>query len=569
MSEHIQAITTDRRSVRVLTVTISDTRTPADDESGRCLRDLLGNAGFTLSEHRIVRDEPAALRALLEAVAEQDLADAVISTGGTGIAPRDQTVEALEPLLEKRLDGFGEAFRRLSFDQIGARAILSRAIAGTARGRFVAALPGSPRAVELAVEALLIPVLEHAVALLRPLRAASLSHAQLRSGALSAARERRALASERVALSQAFGRVLAEPLLASASIPAFSYSAMDGYALATADLGAEGPFQLPVLGESRTGRPSQPWVPGTASLISTGAELPQGADAVLPREIVEAEAGTNPRISFQERPRPGQHIRAAGEDLARGAVALAQGTRLGAAALGLAASLDAIELSVRAPPARHHPVPGDELRPLVTVCQADPRFDSLPLATLATLAGADARIAPHVPTSASTERALAAPHRHRSVLTVAESGRRSRLGTPRLERAAWSGFLEVSDQPASRSRSDATPRALRCRAAGQPSERARHVRAVRHAILACVAGGSPAVAEPAATAARRARPTQGGSLEFVGPAGAIRGELTAVPLENQHPERSPLGLGRRSVLVPAEVDGWKRRQRRSAATPGC
>lgn len=167
MSDHVKAITTDRRAVRVLTVTISDTRTPANDESGRRLRELLASAGFTLGEHRIVHDEPAALRALLEAVAEQDLADAVISTGGTGIAPRDQTVEALEPLLDKRLDGFGEAFRRLSFEQVGARAILSRAIAGTARGRFVAALPGSPRAVELAVEALLIPVLEHAVALLQ------------------------------------------------------------------------------------------------------------------------------------------------------------------------------------------------------------------------------------------------------------------------------------------------------------------------------------------------------------------------------------------------------------------
>lgn len=167
MSDHAHATPTDRKAVRVLTVTISDTRTPTNDESGRRLRDLLANAGFTLGEHRIVPDEPAALRSLLQAVAEQDLADAVISTGGTGIAPRDQTVEALEPLLEKRLDGFGEAFRRLSFDQIGARSILSRAIAGTVRGRFVAALPGSPRAVELGVEALLIPVLEHAVALLR------------------------------------------------------------------------------------------------------------------------------------------------------------------------------------------------------------------------------------------------------------------------------------------------------------------------------------------------------------------------------------------------------------------
>lgn len=219
------------------------------------------------------------------------------------------------------------------------------------------------------------------------------------------------LPSERLALSQAFGRVLAEPLLASASIPAFSYSAMDGYALATGDLGAEGPFRLPVHGESRTGRLSQPLAPGTASLISTGAELPAGANAVLPREIVEAESGSNPQISFRERPKAGQHIRAAGEDLEHGAIALAEGTRLGAAALGLAASLDAIELSVVRRPRVTILCTGDELRPVGSPDRPGkiPDSISLPLATLALLAGADARIAPHVADErAATESALAA-----------------------------------------------------------------------------------------------------------------------------------------------------------------
>lgn len=156
-----------RRPVRVLTVTVSDTRLPANDESGQRLRTLLEGAGFTLAEHRVVPDEPALVQAIVREVAEQDLADALVTTGGTGIAPRDQTFEAIAPLLDKRLDGFGEAFRRLSWDEVGPRSVLSRAIAGVARGRFVVALPGSPRAVTLAVEKLLIPLLEHAVALCR------------------------------------------------------------------------------------------------------------------------------------------------------------------------------------------------------------------------------------------------------------------------------------------------------------------------------------------------------------------------------------------------------------------
>jgi molybdenum cofactor biosynthesis protein B len=157
----------ERRGIRVLTVTVSDTRTLGNDESGRLLGTLLGDAGFTLVEHRIVADEPALISAIVREVSAHDLADALVSTGGTGIAPRDRTYEALEALLEKRLDGFGEAFRRLSWDEVGPRAVLSRAVAGVAGGRFVAALPGSPRAVKLAVEKLLVPLLEHAVALCR------------------------------------------------------------------------------------------------------------------------------------------------------------------------------------------------------------------------------------------------------------------------------------------------------------------------------------------------------------------------------------------------------------------
>ncbi|HTQ08202.1 MAG TPA: molybdenum cofactor biosynthesis protein B [Polyangiaceae bacterium] len=156
-----------RRAIRILTVTVSDTRTSGTDESGPKLRALLAAAGFTLAEHRIVKDEPALIAAVVRAVSAHDLADVLVTTGGTGIAPRDCTIEAIGPLLEKTLDGFGEAFRRLSWDDVGPRSVLSRAIAGVAGGRVVVALPGSPRAVALAVEKLLAPLLEHAVALCR------------------------------------------------------------------------------------------------------------------------------------------------------------------------------------------------------------------------------------------------------------------------------------------------------------------------------------------------------------------------------------------------------------------
>jgi molybdenum cofactor biosynthesis protein B len=153
----------ERSHVRVATVTVSDTRTTSDDAGGKLLRELLSTAGFTLAAHAIVLDEPAALRAAIEdGVAA---ADAVVTTGGTGITPRDQTYEALDALLEKHLDGFGEAFRRLSWDAIGPRAILSRALAGVYRQRVIVALPGSPAAVELAITDIVAPVLVHAVAL--------------------------------------------------------------------------------------------------------------------------------------------------------------------------------------------------------------------------------------------------------------------------------------------------------------------------------------------------------------------------------------------------------------------
>lgn len=153
--------------IRVAAITVSDTRTEADDDGGRCLRDRLEAAGLVVALRAILRDEPDQLRALIARVCDEDLADAIITTGGTGLAPRDRTYEAVSALLDKTMDGFGEAFRRLSWDEIGPRAVLSRAVAGVHRGRIVAALPGNPKAVALAVERVLVPILAHAVALAR------------------------------------------------------------------------------------------------------------------------------------------------------------------------------------------------------------------------------------------------------------------------------------------------------------------------------------------------------------------------------------------------------------------
>jgi molybdenum cofactor biosynthesis protein B len=143
-------------------VTVSDTRTPQTDAGGDVARALLTDAGHPIAGSALVRDEREAIAACLETAAAAG-ARAVLFTGGTGIAPRDVTVEALEPLFTKHLPGFGELFRMLSFREIGSAAFLSRATAGTVKGLVVFALPGSPAAVRLGLSALVLPQLGHAV----------------------------------------------------------------------------------------------------------------------------------------------------------------------------------------------------------------------------------------------------------------------------------------------------------------------------------------------------------------------------------------------------------------------
>jgi molybdenum cofactor biosynthesis protein B len=150
-------------SVRCFIVTVSDTRTEETDTSGRAIADLLERAGHRVAGRIIVKDEAALVRNVVERQLATSDVDAIITTGGTGIAARDTTFEAVDSLLEKRLPGFGELFRVLSYEQIGSAAIMSRATAGISARRILVALPGSESAVRLAMEKLLVPELGHLV----------------------------------------------------------------------------------------------------------------------------------------------------------------------------------------------------------------------------------------------------------------------------------------------------------------------------------------------------------------------------------------------------------------------
>lgn len=171
MSPHADAPSEHRaqapRSVQVCVLTVSDSRTLESDGSGKLIQEKLEAAGHRVVERGIVRDDPEAIRQeVLRAIARPDW-EAVLITGGTGISSRDSTPEAVEPLLEKPLPGFGELFRALSFREVGSAAFLSRALAGTVRGTVIFVTPGSSAAVRLAMDELILPELPHLVGLLR------------------------------------------------------------------------------------------------------------------------------------------------------------------------------------------------------------------------------------------------------------------------------------------------------------------------------------------------------------------------------------------------------------------
>jgi molybdenum cofactor biosynthesis protein B len=154
-------------SVGCYVLTVSDTRTSETDTGGGAIRDLLTDAGHPVTGSEIVRDEPAAVVAKVRERLDDPSTQVIISTGGTGISSRDSTYEAIEGLFEKRLTGFGELFRMLSFQEIGSAAMMSRATAGTVGRKAIFILPGSPDAVRLAMTRLILPELSHVVQQLR------------------------------------------------------------------------------------------------------------------------------------------------------------------------------------------------------------------------------------------------------------------------------------------------------------------------------------------------------------------------------------------------------------------
>jgi molybdenum cofactor biosynthesis protein B len=155
----------DVRQVGCAVVTVSDTRTPETDGSGKRIRTLLESHGHRTDHYSVVRDDPEAITAILGNL--PDSVAAVIVNGGTGLARRDTTYEAVGRTLDKEIAGFGELFRMLSYEQIGAAAMLSRATAGVAGNRVIFSLPGSTAAVELAMTKLILPQLGHLVGLVQ------------------------------------------------------------------------------------------------------------------------------------------------------------------------------------------------------------------------------------------------------------------------------------------------------------------------------------------------------------------------------------------------------------------
>jgi molybdenum cofactor biosynthesis protein B len=150
-------------SARCAVITVSDTRTPETDTGGAAVVDHLLAAGHAVVAREIIRDEPSIMRPLLISLCQRADIDAILLTGGTGISRRDQTFETVSGLIEKQLPGYGELFRWLSYQEIGAAAMLSRAVGGLIARQVVLTMPGSPAAVRLAMEKIIVPQLPHLI----------------------------------------------------------------------------------------------------------------------------------------------------------------------------------------------------------------------------------------------------------------------------------------------------------------------------------------------------------------------------------------------------------------------
>jgi molybdopterin adenylyltransferase len=159
--EHAKAAAAAELRARCAVVTVSDSRTEANDVSGKLIREILSGNGHGVVHYGVVSNDRGKLEELLGSLVGREDVDAIFTTGGTGVGRRDQTVDVVAGMLDRELEGFGELFRFLSWEQIGSGAILSRAIGGVAKGKLVFAMPGSSGAVELAVTKLIVPEIRH------------------------------------------------------------------------------------------------------------------------------------------------------------------------------------------------------------------------------------------------------------------------------------------------------------------------------------------------------------------------------------------------------------------------
>ncbi len=150
-------------SVNCAVLTISDTRTERDDESGMIIRQKLNQNGHQVLSYAILKDDADSLKKKISELIGRDELQVIITNGGTGASHRDITVDTIYPILEKKLDGFGELFRFLTYQEIGTASIMSRTIGGVARGKVILCLPGSPEAVKLAMDKIILPELGHLV----------------------------------------------------------------------------------------------------------------------------------------------------------------------------------------------------------------------------------------------------------------------------------------------------------------------------------------------------------------------------------------------------------------------
>ena len=151
------------QSVSCAVLTISDTRTEQDDDSGRLIKQKLSQNGHQVLSYAILKDEVNSIKKKIYELVRQEELQVIITNGGTGVSHRDITIETIYPLLEKELDGFGELFRFLTYQEMGTASIMSRAAGGVAKGKVILCLPGSPGAANLAMDKIILPEIGHLV----------------------------------------------------------------------------------------------------------------------------------------------------------------------------------------------------------------------------------------------------------------------------------------------------------------------------------------------------------------------------------------------------------------------